>query len=119
MQASFVLLAAGYVLAFAAAACVPDVALALLSDPRVLKHEAVLLALNEVQRNLSALYKNTTRDGLSVAIVCIAVYHFLFPSPTTFSLCNSLRGNRVTGQGVYNACFLGPRLKPSANLYIQ
>ncbi|KAL6156504.1 hypothetical protein ACJBU6_04103 [Exserohilum turcicum] len=76
MQASFVLLAAGYVLAFAAAACVPDVALALLSDPRVLKHEAVLLALNEVQRNLSALYKNTTRDGLSVAIV-----HASSPAP--------------------------------------
>lgn len=53
-----------------ACACVPDFPNTLLFDPLVLQHAAVVDALQEVQRNLSTLYVNTTRDGLSFAVVC-------------------------------------------------
>lgn len=50
-------------------ACIPDVPSRFLSDPAVLEHPAVVTAFREVERNLSALYINTTRDGLSFAVV--------------------------------------------------
>lgn len=61
--------AAAYMLSFARCACVPDYADKILSDPLVLQHPAVIAAFEQVQRNLSALYVNTTRDGLSFAVV--------------------------------------------------
>lgn len=52
------------------AACVPDVPEALLADPQVLNHPAVLKAFDEVENILQKPYDaNTTRDGLSFAIV--------------------------------------------------
>lgn len=50
-------------------ACVPDQPDKLLADPAVLQHPSVVAAFEEVGRNLSNLYINTTRDGLSFAIV--------------------------------------------------
>lgn len=52
-----------------APACVPDVHSVLLSNPAVLQNEAVTAAFAEVQQNLSSLFINTTRDGLSFAVV--------------------------------------------------
>jgi hypothetical protein len=63
------LLLANICFPFALSACVPDVPDILLYDPAVLQHPAVIAAFNEVNRNLSALFVNTTRDGLSFAIV--------------------------------------------------
>lgn len=51
-------------------ACVADYPDRLLADPSILKHPAVVAAFEEVGRNLSSLYINTTRDGLSFAVVC-------------------------------------------------
>lgn len=51
------------------AACVPDIPEVLLHDPAILQHPVVVAAFDEVDRNLSALFVNTTRDGLSFAIV--------------------------------------------------
>jgi hypothetical protein len=65
-----ILLLAGYFLSFTASACVPDFPEKLLSDPLILEHPSVVTAFEQVQQNLSALYVNTTRDGLSFAIVC-------------------------------------------------
>ncbi|PSN59293.1 beta-lactamase/transpeptidase-like protein [Corynespora cassiicola Philippines] len=53
----------------ARADCIPDAPEKLLADPLVLSHPAVTAAFEEVGRNLSALFVNTTRDGLSFAIV--------------------------------------------------
>ncbi|KAH3994760.1 hypothetical protein HBH98_164390 [Parastagonospora nodorum] len=50
-------------------ACVADYPERSLTDPLILKHPAVVAAFEEVGRNLSSLYINTTRDGLSFAIV--------------------------------------------------
>jgi hypothetical protein len=52
-------------------ACVADFPDKLLSDPLVLRDASVTAAFEEVGRNLSSLYLNTTRDGLSLAIVCV------------------------------------------------
>jgi hypothetical protein len=60
---------AAYLLSVVTCACVPDFADKILSDPLILQHPAVITAFEQVQRNLSALYINTTRDGLSFAIV--------------------------------------------------
>jgi hypothetical protein len=68
MKALLVL--AAYLLPYAACACVPDFADKILSDPLVLQHPAVIAAFEQVQQNLSSLYINTTRDGLSFGVVC-------------------------------------------------
>jgi len=52
-----------------AGACVADYPDRLLADSLILKHPAVVAAFDEVGRNLSSLYINTTRDGLSFAVV--------------------------------------------------
>lgn len=64
-----VLLSASCIIPFVACACIPDYPEKLLSDPAVLKHPSVIAAFENLQRNLSALYINTTRDGLSFALV--------------------------------------------------
>jgi hypothetical protein len=51
------------------AACVPDVPAKSLADATILEHPAIVAAFDEVRKNISALYVNTTRDGLSFAIV--------------------------------------------------
>lgn len=56
-------------IALVAGACVPDYPEKLLADPAVLQHPAVVAAFEAVERDLSALYFNTTRDGLSFAVV--------------------------------------------------
>jgi hypothetical protein len=54
----------------AGAACVPDVPEALLAGPQVLNHPVILKAFDEVEKMLQRPYDaNTTRDGLSFAIV--------------------------------------------------
>jgi hypothetical protein len=67
---TFLVLAA-YLFASATCACVPDFADKILSDPLVLQHPAVDAAFKQVQLNLSSLYVDTTRDGLSFAVVRI------------------------------------------------
>lgn len=57
-------------LALGGSACVPDFSEKVLSDTAILEHPAVVAAFDEVQRSLSALYVNTTRDGFSFAVVC-------------------------------------------------
>ncbi|KAF9695638.1 hypothetical protein EKO04_006383 [Ascochyta lentis] len=52
------------------AACVPDVPKGLLDDTQILKHPAILEAFDEVEKALRKPYNaNTTRDGLSLALV--------------------------------------------------
>jgi hypothetical protein len=53
----------------AVGACVPDYPERLLADPAVLQHPSIIAALDTVEKTLSALYINTTRDALSVAVV--------------------------------------------------
>jgi hypothetical protein len=74
---------AAYLLSFAACACVPDFADKILSDPLTLEHPAVIATFEQVQRNLSALYINTTRDGLSFAVVRIGRFSSKSRSLTT------------------------------------
>lgn len=64
------LLAGGFI-ATVSGACVPDYPEKLLADPAILKHPAVVAAFEQVGRNLSSLYNNTTRDGLSFAVVSV------------------------------------------------
>ncbi|KAH8728077.1 beta-lactamase/transpeptidase-like protein [Phaeosphaeriaceae sp. PMI808] len=63
------LLLASYFIDFVTSACVPDFPEDLLSDSLVLQNPSVSTAFEEVERKLSALYINTTRDGFSFAIV--------------------------------------------------
>jgi hypothetical protein len=63
------LVAAGCLTAVVQGACVADFPDKLLSDPLVLQHAAVVAAFEEVGRNLSSLFINTTQDALSFAIV--------------------------------------------------
>jgi hypothetical protein len=65
------LFVASWFVATVVAACVADFPEKLLADPLVLQHVSVVTAFEEVRRNLSSLYVNTTRDGLSFAIVRI------------------------------------------------
>jgi hypothetical protein len=65
------LVATGCLTAVVQGACVPDFPDKLLSDPLVLQHAAVVAAFEEVGRNLSSLFVNTTRDALSFAIVSV------------------------------------------------
>jgi hypothetical protein len=65
----FIVLLVGYFLSFTTSACVPDFPEKLLSDPLILEHPSIATAFEQVQQNLSALYVNTTRDGMSFAIV--------------------------------------------------
>jgi hypothetical protein len=65
---SFVLLASSLI-AVVAGACVPDFPDVVLADPAILQHAAVVTAFEAVQMTLAELYENTTRDGLSFAIV--------------------------------------------------
>lgn len=65
-----ILVLAAYLLARGTCACVPDFADKILSDPLILQHPAVIAAFKQVQQNLSSLYIDTTRDGLSFAVVC-------------------------------------------------
>jgi hypothetical protein len=63
--------AAGCLTAIVHGACVADFPDKLLSDPLVLRHASVVAAFEEVGRNLSSLFVNTTRDPLSFAIVSV------------------------------------------------
>ena len=65
-----ILVLAAYLLAHGTCACVPDFADKILSDPLILQYPAVIAAFKKVQQNLSSLYIDTTRDGLSFAVVC-------------------------------------------------
>jgi hypothetical protein len=58
--------------------CIADFPDKLLSDPLVLQHASVVAAFEEVGRNVSSLFINTTRDALSVAIagVCASLLEF-------------------------------------------
>jgi hypothetical protein len=56
-------------IAVAAGACVPDFPNILLADPGVLQHAAVVTAFEQVGKKPAALYDDTTRDGLSFAVV--------------------------------------------------
>jgi hypothetical protein len=56
-------------IATVAGTCVPDYPDKLLADPAVLQHPSIKAAFKAVEGNLSALYVNTTRDGLSFAVV--------------------------------------------------
>jgi hypothetical protein len=67
--AGHVLLWASFIFATASGACVPDFPERLLADAAVLQHPSIVAAFEEVERELSSLYINTTRDGLSFAIV--------------------------------------------------
>ncbi|KAF2729479.1 beta-lactamase/transpeptidase-like protein [Polyplosphaeria fusca] len=88
------LLLATQALRFVGAACVPDVPEKILADPAVLQHPAVIAAFRDVERNLSALYVNTTRDGLSFAIVHASAHG------TVFSFNNgTLKNNETAGSG--------------------
>lgn len=66
----------------ATAACIPDYPEKLLADPAVLRYPAVIAAFEDVERYLSDFYINTTRDGLSFAVVC----HLFFPQTITPTL---------------------------------
>ena len=61
--------AAGCLTAIVHGARVADFPDKLLSDPLVLRHASVVAAFEEVGRNLSSLFVNTTRDALGFAIV--------------------------------------------------
>jgi hypothetical protein len=65
---SFVLLASDLI-TIATGACVPDFPEVVLADPAVLQHAAVVAAFKQVGENFTALYGNTTRDGMSFAVV--------------------------------------------------
>ena len=69
MGLAVAVLLTSYLVTFTAGACIPDFPEKLLSDVAVLQHSAVIAAFEEVARNISALYVNTTRDGLSFAVV--------------------------------------------------
>ena len=68
-QGSGLLLFTTRLIAFVVGACIPDYPEKLLADPAVLQHPAVVAAFEAVGEELSALYVNTTRDGLSFAVV--------------------------------------------------
>lgn len=57
-----------WLVALASCACIPPFPSKLLHDGLVLSHPSITSAFEKLQRNLSAL-ANTTRDGLSLAIV--------------------------------------------------
>jgi len=80
---------------FAACACVPDFADKILSDPLTLQHPAVIAAFEQVQRNLSALYINTTRDGLSFAVVRTGPISTKGPSLTTTRFMRQAQGQHM------------------------
>jgi hypothetical protein len=65
------LVLASLFITFVTPACVPDYLESILADAAVLQHPAVLAAFEDVGKNLSALYVNTTRDGFSFAVVSI------------------------------------------------
>jgi len=65
---SALLLASLFVIAVEPA-CIPDYPESIFADAAILKHPSVIAAFEELGRNLSALYFNTTRDGLSFAVV--------------------------------------------------
>jgi hypothetical protein len=69
------LLIASCIVAFVFGACVPDQPDKLLADPAVLQHPSIVTAFEEVGKTLSELYLNTTRDGLSFAIVSAQSSH--------------------------------------------
>lgn len=86
--ASHVLVFTSCFFAAAIAACVPDFPEKLLADAAVLRHPSVVAALGEVEQTLSDLFVNTTRDGLSFAIVSL----------THIRLSAMLKSNRSTLQ---------------------
>jgi hypothetical protein len=59
----------GVVTPLVSSACIPDFPTKLLHDSAVLKHPIIVAAFQEVERNLSALFVETTRDGLSFTVV--------------------------------------------------
>ncbi|KAF1951350.1 beta-lactamase/transpeptidase-like protein [Byssothecium circinans] len=65
----FTALTIGLFIPLVKSACVPNIPEKLLWDPEVLKHPAVTSAFQAVEESLSSLFVNTTRDGLSFAIV--------------------------------------------------
>lgn len=50
-------------------ACIPDFTQRLLSDPDVISHPSLTDAFKEAEKYMSSLFVNTTRDGLSFAVV--------------------------------------------------
>lgn len=89
------LVAAGCLTAIVHGACVADFPGKLLSDPLVLQHASVVAAFEEVGRNLSSLFVNTTRDALSFAIVSVCT------SLSELSLTQSVGTRLYAWHGVY------------------
>ncbi|KAF2222544.1 beta-lactamase/transpeptidase-like protein [Elsinoe ampelina] len=58
-----------YLISAVVSSCIPDFPSALLSDSAIAQHPAVVEAFKEVERNLSALFTENTRDALSFAVV--------------------------------------------------
>ncbi|CAO2652489.1 Nn.00g007720.m01.CDS01 [Neocucurbitaria sp. VM-36] len=72
MRLATAILFASYLVSLVTGACVPDFPEQLLSDATVLQHPAVIAAFEKVERSLSTLYVNTTRDGLSFAVIHVS-----------------------------------------------
>jgi hypothetical protein len=66
-----IVLTVGVLARVVAPACVPDAPSKLLWDPEVLRHPSVISALKKLEGTLNGYFKNTTRDGLTVAVVGI------------------------------------------------
>jgi hypothetical protein len=75
---SDLLLLAACLISTIAGTCVPDYPDKLLADPAILQHPSIAAAFKAVEENLSALYVNTTRDGLSFVVVS-TLTHVLAP----------------------------------------
>jgi hypothetical protein len=87
--AGHVWLFASCIIATATGACVPDFPERLLADAAVLQHPSIVAAFEEVEREVSSLYINTTRDGLSFAIV--STLHAHQPTLLTISSRSTLQ----------------------------
>ncbi|KZM24715.1 uncharacterized protein EKO05_0007064 [Ascochyta rabiei] len=93
------------------AACVPDVPERVLNDPQILNHAAIIEAFDEVEKALRKPFDaNTTRDGLSFALVHASsstpVYTFnagtLKFNETSFYPQDTAE-NAITGDSIFRA----------------
>ncbi|CAI9632700.1 unnamed protein product [Alternaria burnsii] len=119
-----ILVLAAYLLAHGTCACVPDFADKILSDPLILQYPAVIAAFKKVQQNLSSLYIDTTRDGLSFAVV-----HASSPEPAYTFNNGTLKfnetdlaptgANEVTSDSIFRLISVSKNVAMASTLVIE
>ncbi|CAI6340775.1 unnamed protein product [Periconia digitata] len=104
-------------------ACIPDPPNKLLWDPEVLRHPSVVSALESLEGTLEGLFQNTTRDGLSFAVVHASNPETVFTFNKGILKWNesnsSAANNTITSDSIFRVASVSKNFAAYSTIYAQ